>query len=614
MKTRLALVIMALTFLAAVVLTCGCARQIEKPTQTDRVEGAPEIPKNLQTKIGDGEVTLSWEITDASKISRYLIYRGDTAGTQPEVIDSAVELSYTDLNLRNSLRYIYQISAIGSNTLESKRSSPVSATPNAFSVSIGDGARFTRTVDVSLSLAAPSSTRLVLLGNDSLFEGSTWQNYSSARSWRLTPDDGVKHVYALFRDGEGNKTSHFSSDEIILDSRASISSVTESSGGAVLKAGDTVHFTLIAAEDEGVATVNITGIGTISLYAPNPIAQPPELSGTYEADFVIPGAVDVVDGTVTGSFTDAAGNQAQSRAALTYLNVANPPLPSQLSSFAVSETEMNITWTKSGATDFASYMLFRSASAGVDSTSTLVKTETNSATTSYSDTDLKVGVTYFYALYTVDKSALMAKSNVIAAQTINNPPAAVTLAAFVVSESEVELDWSRSTASDFASYQLFRSDSVNVTVASTLLQTQTNSSTTTYRDTDRKPTTDYYYAVFTADKAGLASKSNVVKATTPANQPPKSVTLFATKQDSTSVTLGWTKNDDKDFESYRVYRSVSSPVGISNANITGAVATQSTTEYTDRNIDKGQKFYFVVVVFDKYGTASALSNEVHGPN
>jgi len=613
MKTKLAL-IMALTFLAALVLTGGCTHQIEKPTQADRVEGAPEIPKNVQTKIGDGEVTLSWEIADTSKISRYLIYRGDTTRTQAELIDSTVKLLYTDVNLRNSLRYIYQISAIGNNTLESKRSSVVSATPNAFSVSIGDGATFTKTVDVSLSLAAPSSTRLVLLGNDSLFEGSTWQNYSPARSWRLTPDDGVKHVYALFRDGEGNETSHFSSDEIILDSRASISSVTESSGGTVLKAGDTVHFTLVAAENGGVATVNVTGLGTISLYAPNPIAQPPVLSGTYEADFVIPGGVDVVEGTVTGDFTDAAGNQAPSRAALTYLNIANPPQPSRLSSFAVSETEMDINWTMSGATDFASYMLFRSASADVDSASTLVKTETTFGITSYRDSDLKVGVTYFYALYTVDKSALMAKSNVIAAQTANNPPAAVALSVFVVSESEVELDWSRCTASDFASYQLFRSDSANVTTNSTLLETQAISTTTTYRDTDRKPATDYYYAVFTVDKAGLTSKSNVVKATTSINQPPKPVVLFVTQQDSTSLSLGWTRNDDSDFESYRVYRSVNSPVGISNASMTGAVATQNTTQYTVSNINKGEKFYFVVIVYDKYGTASLVSNEVHGPN
>jgi fibronectin type 3 domain-containing protein len=607
MKTKLALVILALTFLAAVVLAGGCSQQIEKPTQTDRVEGAPEIPRNLQTKIGDGEVVLSWEIADASKILRYLIYRGDTTGTQTEVIDSTSELSYTDSNLRNSLRYIYQVAAIGNNTLESKRSSAVSATPNTFSVSIGDGARYTKIVDVTLNLAAPTGTRLVQLGNDSQFVGATWQNYSSSRSWRLTPGDGVKYVYGRFRDGEGNETSRFYSDDIILDSRSNIISVTENSDGKVLKAGDVVHFALVTDETEGVATVAVSGLGTITLYNDDPSAIQP----TYEADYVIPGAADVIDGTVTGNFTDAAGNQAPARVALTYLNIANPPQPAQLSSFAVSETEMSITWTKSSATDFASYMLFRSTGAGVDSTSTLVKTETNSSTTSFGDTDLKVGITYFYALYTVDKSALMAKSNVIAAQTVDNPPAAVTLSVFVVSESEVELDWSRSTATDFASYQLFRSDDANVDSTSTLLQTQTSSTTTTYRDIDRKPETAYSYAVYTVDRAGSAAKSNIISVTTAVNLRPDSVTLFISKRDSipASVTLGWTKNDDKDFESYRVYRS-DAPGSSSTGKLIAAVTAQSTTQYVDNSIAKGNTYYFTVIVYDKYGMPSKVSNEV----
>lgn len=610
MKTINSTLFMVLTLVAVIALIGGCSQQVEKPIQTDRIEGAPEVPKNLQTRIGDGEIALSWEISDASKISYYLIYRGDTTTAQPGLIDSSSGQSYVDKNLRNNLRYIYQISAIGKNSLESKRSSPVSATPNTFSVSIGDGARYTRIVDVTLNLAAPTGTRLVLLDNDSQFVGATWQNHSASRSWRLTPGDGVKNVYARFRDGEGNETSRYYSDDIILDSRSNIISVTENSNGRVLKAGDILHLAIVTDEADGTASVDVSGFGTINLYNENPSASP----ATYEIDFAIPGGTDVIDGTVTGNFTDAAGNRALSRVALTYLNVANPPLPSLLNSYAVSETEMNISWTKSNATDFASYMLFRSTSAGVDSTATLVKTETNSNTTSYSDTDLKVGITYYYALYTVDKSALMAKSNVISAQTANNPPTAVTLASFVVSESEIELGWSRSTAVDFASYQLFRSDSANVTTASTLLQTQTTSATTTYRDIDRKPATDYYYAVFTVDKAGLTSKSNVVKATTFANQPPKSVSLFITKQDSISVTLGWTKNDDKDFDSYRIYRSIGSPVNISSANLTGVTTSQSTTEYTDRNIEIGQKFYFVVIVYDKYGAASVVSNEVHAPN
>ena len=450
---------MILSLAVSLLIAGGCTHQIEKPTQTNRVDGAPEIPRNLQTQVGDAQISLHWEVSNPSDIERYFIYRGDTTIAQTQLFDSTAELTYTDTRLRNGLRYIYQVSALGKNGLESKRSNPVSATPNIFAVSIADAAKYTKTVDVSLTLTALSGTRLVIISNDSLFTGSNWQAYSASKSWRLTTGDGEKHVYARFRDLEGNETSRFYSDDIILDSRASILSVTENSNGRVLTAGDIIHFRLESGETDGVATVDVSGFGTMNLYDDYPLSESPVGNdGIYELDFTIPGGVDVIDGTVTGNFTDAAGNRALQRAATTFLNIANPPQPSQLSSFAVSETELELDWTKSGATDFASYQLFRATGTNVDSTSTLVKTETNSGTTSFSDTDVKTGVTYFYALYVADKSGLMSKSNVMAAQTVSNPPAAVTLSAYVVSESEVELDWSRSTATDFASYQLFRSD------------------------------------------------------------------------------------------------------------------------------------------------------------
>jgi hypothetical protein len=419
-------------------------------------------------------------------------------------------------------------------------------------------------------------------------------------------------VYARFRDGDGSENVGFIRDDITLDTRASIASVTENSGGRTLEAGDTLHLTLDGGEIGGTASVDLAGLNTVNLFDDTPASPTPD--GIYEADFVIPGGVSVINGTITGNFTDAAGNKAQARTALTFVSIANVPQPVQLSSFPVSETEMELDWTKSSAGDFASYLLFRSTGSSVDSSSTLVNTQTSSSTTSFRDTDVKTGITYRYALYTVVKSGLMAKSNVIVAQTVSNPPAPVTLTAFVVSESEVELDWSKSTATDFASYQLFRSDSANVTNASSLLQTQTAATTTSFRDTDRKPSTDAYYAIYTVDRAGLTSKSNVVKATTFANQAPKPVQLFVTHQDSTDVTLSWTANDDKDFASYRVFRSVSSGVGTNAANLAGTVTSQTTTQFVDSNIVKGLKFFYIVVVFDKWGTPSAVSNEVSGPN
>jgi hypothetical protein len=355
-----------------------------------------------------------------------------------------------------------------------------------------------------------------LLSNDSFFVGADWSAFAATKTWKLAPGDGQRYVYAKFRDGDGSETAGFSSDDIIVDTKAGIVSVTENSAGATLTAGSVIHFALDAGEIDGSATVDVTGLGTISLYDENPGANP-AYDGLYEADYVIPGGIDVINGTVTGNFTDAAGNKALARAATSVINIANPPAPT-------------------------------------------------------------------------------------------------TVSTYVVSETEVEIDWVRSTATDFANYLLFRSETNDVTTNSILLQSQAAVGTTTFRDTDRQPAHDYYYAVFTVDKSGLNSKSNVAKATTFANINPKSVSLFISRSDSTSVTLGWTPNDDKDFQSYRIYRSETTPVAVSLTNLRGTITVQGTTILTDSGITKGDSFYYVVVVYDKFGAASAASNEVQGPN
>lgn len=497
---------------AGLLLLGGCANQIEKPVQSDRVEGAPETPRNLQTLVDNGSIVLSWNISDQSKILRFLIYRGDTTKGGPVLVDSTTELTYFDRKLRNGLRYVYQVSTIGKNSLESKLSSPASATPNIFSVVIANGAKYTNTSDVTLSLAAPNGTYIVLLSNDSLFTGANWTAFAATKNWKLELQDGVRYVYAQFRDGEGNEVSRSVWDDVIVDTKARILSVAESSSGTTLTAGDTLRFILNTGEGGGVATVDLPTVGTINLSE--------DLSsgadGSYYVDYVVPAGIDVVNATVTGSFTDAAGNRAQSRVATSFVNIANPP-------------------------------------------------------------------------------------------------AAVIATAFPVSETEVEIDWTPSGATDFAGYRIFRDTLANVDTLSVLAQNQSIISTASFKDTNRKPGTDYYYVIYTVDKTGLKSRSNVVKATTLANTPPKAVTIFITKQDSTSITLGWTLNSDTDFESYRVYRSDTLSTDTADAELTGVVTTQNTIQFTDNNIHKKEMFDFFVRVFDKYGLASAISNKERGP-
>ena len=509
MKRILTALILVL-LLATSAFVGGCTDQIVEPVRTNEVAGAPEVPRNLATSVGDGTVILSWEISAPAKISRYLIYRGDTTFAAPELIDSTTSLSYADTGLRNTLRYIYQVTAIGTNGMESDFSRAVSATPNIYTVLISDNSRFTNSRQVTVSFAAPAGTRLVLLANDAQFTGAQWSNFSASRSWELTAGDGVKSVYARFRDAEGNEVAETVIDEIVLDTRAEIISITEDSQGATLSAGDVIEFSMSTGETEGTASVDIDNVATITLLESG--------AGVYSGAYTIPGGIDVIDATITGNFTDAAGNRASELTLTSFVNIANPPEAAQL-------------------------------------------------------------------------------------------------AAFVVSEESIELSWTRSSASDFQGYQIFRSETATVNSSSLLVRSETSATNTTFRDTDLEPGKDYYYIVYTIDRTGLRSASNTVKSTTKSNEVPLAVVLFKSDEDSTSVRIGWTLNTDTDFASYHVYRSLTTPVQTTGAtNLIGVVTGQSTNSFTDENINAGQQFYYVVVVFDKYGARSANSNEVRGPN
>lgn len=508
----------ALALLVGLLLLTGCSEEIAKPVQTDTIAGAPEIPRNLQTAVGDAQVILTWTVNDPAKIARYLIYRGDTASLTPQIIDSTTQRTYTDNGLRNGARYVYAISAVNSSGLESRPSAPVTATPNLFGVTVNNGDRFTNNATVVVSFAAPISTKLVMLGNDQQFTGAQWSNFTATRQWQLPSGDGIKTIYARFLDAENNEVLGVVSDDITLDTRAFISAVTENSGGAVLSSGDEVVLTLDAGETDGTATVAIQNVATVELFDLNPESGDATADGVYHAVFVVPAGVDVIDATVTGEFTDAAGNAAAARVATTLITIANPPAAAILSAAAASEEEIELTWTRSSASDFQNYQLYRSETSTVDRNSKLIRTETNVATTSFRDSNLEPGKAYHYTIYTSDRS-------------------------------------------------------------------------------------------------GLSTKGNNVTATTVANENPDGVSLFKSDEDTTSITLGWTPNVDEDFASYRIYRSVNSPVSTTSAaNLVGVVTNAAVLAFTDTNISAGEQFYYAVVVYDKYGARSVTSNEVRGPN
>jgi len=74
------------------------------------------------------------------------------------------------------------------------------------SVSINFGEIVSVTSSVNLVLSATddlSDVSAMMISNSSIFEGSTWEEYSTSKSWTLSSEEGTKTVYVKFKDSSG---------------------------------------------------------------------------------------------------------------------------------------------------------------------------------------------------------------------------------------------------------------------------------------------------------------------------------------------------------------------------------------------------------------------------
>ena len=80
-----------------------------------------------------------------------------------------------------------------------------------------------------------------------------------------------------------------------------------------------------------------------------------------------------------------------------------------------------------------------------------------------------------------------------------------------INNETLRLNWSQSTASDFASYRIYRSEFSPVdTTQAPIVILNNNPSVVTYDDGGRQVNKSYYYRVFVFDNDGLSAGSNEV--------------------------------------------------------------------------------------------------------
>jgi chitodextrinase len=176
-----------------------------------------------------------------------------------------------------------------------------------------------------------------------------------------------------------------------------------------------------------------------------------------------------------------------------------PSVPTGLSATAVSQSQVNLSWTAS--TDnvgVTGYKVYRNG--------TQVGTTT---TTSYQDTGLTAGTTYNYTVAAYDAAGNVSAQSTAAAATTQAPdttPPSVPagLSATAVSSTQINLSWTASTDNvGVTGYDVYR----NGTQVGT-------TTTTTYQDTGLTAGTTYNYTVAAYDAAGNVSAQSTAAAAT----------------------------------------------------------------------------------------------------
>jgi hypothetical protein len=129
----------------------------------------------------------------------------------------------------------------------------VETSPPTGTIAIAGGAAWTNIRNATISLSATdtiSGVAAVRFSDDGFF-WSAWRNYAATSTWTLPGADGLKTVYAQFKDGAGN-VSATTSDSIGLDTAAPT--------GTVVIGGDTPFTTTTSVALAVLASDALNGV------------------------------------------------------------------------------------------------------------------------------------------------------------------------------------------------------------------------------------------------------------------------------------------------------------------------------------------------------------------
>jgi len=263
-----------------------------------------------------------------------------------------------------------------------------------------------------------------------------------------------------------------------------------------------------------------------------------------------------------------------------------------------------LNWTapaSNGGSAITGYDIYRGTSPGGEAATPVAS---NVAGTSFTDTGLTNGTTYYYKVAAVNAVGISAPSGEASATPLATVPAAPTGLVASGGTGQVVLSWTAPSSDGGAGitgYNVYRGTSPGGESGTAIA---TGVGTTTFTDTGVSNGTTYYYTVAAVNSVGTSAPSGEASATPKAAATvPSAPTGLTASGGNGSAKLSWTapaSNGGAAITGYNVYRGTS-PGGESATPVATGVTG---TSYTDTGLTNGTAYYYTVAAVNAVGASS----------
>ena len=557
---------------------------------------APSSPTAVSASSGSSSITIGWSVptnTGGSAITGYRIYRSTTSTKETLFTStSSTVRSYTDANVASGTTYYYQLAAInsvGTSGLSAEVSGKIISTapsmPSGLTATAG-----TSYISLSWTYGGKNMTGFkVFRGTVSGGEIQLAMVSSSVLTYKdSSATAGVKYYYYVKSyNSLSDSTPSAEVSAIILTVSGAPTALTATASGSYVSLSWTAPSSNGGSAITSYSIYRGTAAGSEST---SPVGTSTTLA--YTDSTIVVGTTYYYVVKATNSIgTSLASNEASYKVG---------SLPSPPTNLLASQSlgKVTISWaapSSSGSSAITGYLVYR----GISTVLTDQVQIASVTSTSYQDTTVTIGTTYYYtvkAVNSVGSSASSASLSVLALGLPDIPGNLIVTG----SSNSLGLSWtapSNNGGSAITSYSIYRG-----TAAGSESTSPVGTSTTlAYNDSTIVVGTTYYYVVKATNSIGTSLASN--EASNKIGSVPSAPNDLIANQALCNITVSWTapsSSGSSPVTGYTVYRGTSSAL-TDQVPIASVAATSS----TDTSVTSGTTYYYTVRAVNSVGSSSS---------